>query len=593
MSFRGFGFALLCALPACSEPAPARIYNTCESDKECRGRTRCDEDPEICTRCDEELAMCVNDLARTPYQVRILVSRLPRGEGLVDRFAFPPFQLEGSDRNHALNVPPGMRVFGKVSGEVDEGNVKPINAEFAFTPRVDATENQRIEAFVTESRGYAEPDQINLVADLAAATVYDVRVIPLGRASALSPPQYLQLDTSVEDVPLLNIDNSGLKTLRGVLTNEAGQLQAGKDVRLIEPLSADVLSVTRTVANDGSFELRAPASVLDSRDYRLQISLDPDNPWQTTIELDPTRLDPAKEVAITIPAVPERVTFKGRVEKGAADIAAELTFISEFKPPSETAGDLHDRDWCRSSVPEDTRPSIDRCQTSVRTVTDAAGRFSVALLPGDYTLHVSPGNDSSSSRGARSALFETVVIETQPKNAPQQGQVFKVSNAARYLAFVRNERGEPLRGVVVRAVALRKIGELGIVAAINRSTESVTAEDGSFELELDVGYYDLVARAGDGFPWVYVTNLQISEKDALTPVEVTGFVIPAPLVLEGTVRNAGQVARNAAIDAYAEVPSLTGGKRLVLLARTTSDERGDYMLTLPPEIVTPSPADSD
>lgn len=572
-------FTAILSLPACSEPAPARIYNTCRSDADCYKDAR----------CDPEYRMCVSALATVPYQLRILVSRLPGGEeGQVDRFAFDPLEIVGT-RQLDLDVPLGVRVRGKVRGEVTMDSMEPINAEFAFTPLGDDTENQRVESVVTESHGYTPASEDNLIADLAANTMYAVRIIPLGSVSALFPPLYLQLDTSSNTE--LPIDYADLEPLSGVLTDEAGHEQEGKNVRLIrkwpettpdDKRATEVLSVTDTVAADGSFSLQVPADVLKARGYVLQVNLEPDDPWQTTIELDPTRVDAAKGTAIIIPVVPDRVAFEGKIEKGTTPIAAELTFVSDFEVP-KTAGDLHDRDWCRSSVPADTRPEPEKCQTTVRTATNTEGEFSVELLPGDYKLYVSPGNDPSSSPRRAQISVEDVVIETQPDGRAQQGQVFKVADNNSYRGSVRNQGGEPLAGVVVRAVALQKVGVLGRLAALNRSAEIATDENGRFELGLDVGYYDLVARAGDGFPWVYVTNLVISKDD-----DVPGFVIPAPIVVEGTVRNAGDEAANAAIDAYGEVPSLTGGKRLVLLGRTTSDSEGYYRLTLPPEISRPS-----
>jgi hypothetical protein len=588
MSCRKAAIAMLTVQLACSEPAPARIYNTCNSNKECYGGSQCDQEhPELCAVCDPTLGMCVHEMPVAPYPVRILVSRLPRGKNLVDRFAFPPEELRAGV--HDLRVPQGKRILGKVLGQLGaqtDAPVGPINAEVAFTPRVDETENQRVEAFVTESSRYMDQSDNNLVADLAVDTIYDVRIIPLGRASEFSPPRSLLLDTAVQD-PSLSVDSSGLSTLRGVLTDEAGrQVESGTSVRLIDQGSREVVSVTGSVSNEGSFALRALTSVFDSRQYILQINLDRQKPWQTTIELDPTRINPAEEVTVTIPVVPKRVPFKGRIARGDTGVAAELTFTSSFPRPQNTAGDLHDRDWCGTSVPEDNRPKIKACKTTVRTVTDAAGRFAVDLLPGDYTLHVSPGNDPSGPDGAKAALFEKVVIETQPDGGPQQGQDFAVQDNTRYSAYVRNQRGEPLAGVLVRAVALRRVVDLTKVAAINRSAESVTDENGRFELGLDEGYYDLVARAGDGFPWVYVTNLKITASS--DNIDVNGFVIPAPVVLQGTVRNAGIEAGNVAIDAYGEVPSIGGKKRLVLLGTAISENEpgrvGHYTLTLPPEI---------
>jgi hypothetical protein len=177
------------------------------------------------------------------------------------------------------------------------------------------------------------------------------------------------------------------------------------------------------------------------------------------------------------------------------------------------------------------------------------------------------------------------VIETQTGGGPQQGQGYTLVTGARYRGPVRTSDGLAVKNVLVRASALGVNGVLGEVAGFNRSSESITDDNGRFLLPVDIGYYDISARPSfaSGFPWVYVPNLAVQVTD--TDLDDAGFDLPAPLVIAGRITRDGQAVASATLDAYALVKDLSGGKRAVPIGQTLTDEAGHYTLLLAPRIL--------
>jgi len=558
---------LLMAFASCKESAPKVVRNHCSTDGECSGASR----------CDEGRALCVADEVETPYLIALQVANKSPTNGKVRRHTFEPFMLTKSDTSADFTIPVGVTASGFVGALGMDGNRVAVRAELTFMPMSDH-EGAPVAPVVATCRDSLDAmDGTNLRVTLATNTRYEVTAIPLGDGSTRLPPAYFSFDT--KESARFDFVFPEVEPFRGFVLDEMGTALEDLWVRVVHSKTRTVLSSIGIVGKDGKLELFVNPSVLGGDDYHFEVSLDPARAWDSVIEVDPSRVDAEKDNTLVLPVVPRFVRFRGIVEK-SADVrlsSADLTFVSDFPIPN-VPGEVGNRDFCRSTIPGDVRPPF-RCRSVRRGTTGDNGRFEVALLPGDYRVFLSPATDGENVNRA-TTLAGTAVIETQAADGPQRGQVYMLETGLRYQGMVRAPDGSPVENVLVRAVALGVVGYLDEVAAYNRPSETVTDEDGRFNLAVDVGLYDLVARPAvtSGYPWVYVANRVVNVKDG--PLEVASL-LPIPVLLAGTLKEDGQVAAGASVDAFALVPG-EGGRRAVPIARTTTDEQGRYTLLLSP-----------
>jgi hypothetical protein len=553
----------------CGKAPETPVVNACVSDLDCAAELS----------CDGERGLCVRARAEVPYTVVLQVTR-GRGEpSALSRHTFKAFELIESRSDLDLALPSGASVRGFVRGP----DSAPVLAQLAFLP-VPESVGYPTSPLVYETSNRGNAGQDNLSAVLAPGQRYDVRILPLGPDSARYPPVQRSMDVGGDEGRFEHV-YAELEAFRGILIDATATPQVARRLRLIDALSGQVLSSTARTDGSGGFELHAQPGSFDAESpHAFEVSLDADAPFQTVIRIPATRVDRENDNALRMPLVPGLVEFRGRVEE-SPDVrlsGTELIFRSSFALPTVT-GDVRDRNWCRSRIPGDL-PTPFTCLATVRANTDSEGRFSALLLPGDYYVFVSPGGNRDNVNRATTNRA-VAVIETQTGGGPQQGQGYTLVTGARYRGPVRTSDGLAVKNVLVRASALGVNGVLGEVAGFNRSSESITDDNGRFLLPVDIGYYDISARPSfaSGFPWVYVPNLAVQVTD--TDLDDAGFDLPAPLVIAGRITRDGQAVASATLDAYALVKDLSGGKRAVPIGQTLTDEAGHYTLLLAPRIL--------
>ncbi len=570
-----FVLAGVLAGAACGENKPAPLRNYCADDRDCAADAR----------CKREVSHCFALKTSTPYSLVLQATTQTASAGEVARHTFPVFELGASDNDHDLTIPIGLSLQGTV-GVDNEGDTRAVKSQLLFKPNSEP--GLPVAAITASSRARLDEQGQNFSVTLTPNTMYRVTVYPLGQDSTRYPPLVTELDSSklAADSPVTFMySGAGLETFRGFLIDEKGVPLTGHWVRIIDLETRDVVSSIGVVGELGELKLSVNPNVLANKAYIFEIDLDDQNAWATVIEADHTHIDPAKDNTITIPVIPNYVRFQGTVDKSSeiANLSStDLTFVSEFPVPN-VPGEVGGRDFCRATLPSDTKSPF-RCHSTRQGTTDDEGRFNVALLPGDYRVFLSPNRDSQNVDRATTQAT-TAVIETQPGDAPQQGQLYMLATGSRYRGAVRAKDGEPLDNVLVRAVALGLPGYLGEVATYNRTSEAVSGREGAFELPVDVGYYDLVARpaASIGFPWMYVPNQAIGVQKET--INVAGFVLPTPLLLAGTLaREGGKPQGSASVDAYALVQGFDGGRRAVLIGQTLTDAEGHYSLLLTSQV---------
>ena len=596
MRARLLALAVLCG--ACNPSSSAPGSNRCASDDDCPAGSS----------CHDSLQICAAERPSDPYRVMLQVSDLGGKAGGLTQFTLAAREITGSSDDNTLEVPTGTRVQGLVSARVD-GKVRPVIAQLSFVPRLGQSE-QLVSPIVANSLPVAEGNA-NFSIILAPDRLYDVTIFPLGADSALFPP--VRATFASEPSKKFNFQYGDLTVLEGQLEDEGHALQAGKwlRVRAGEPLVSgpgetfardQVVSSLAITGEDGAFSLRVLPGVLGMRAFVVEVSLTPEAPWGTTIELQADRVAAMSKGKLVIPVVPAQVDLRESVETepppddptgGKRLPNADITFVSTFPVP-EGEGAVNDRDWCKAKTLGDMlSPFV--CKSQVTTVAGVTGEYRADLFPGDYQVYISPNRDDREGR-ARITTASVASVETQPGGQPQSGQVRQLPLALPGDGAVLDGQDRAIANAVVNMLPLKvsvppdaqgsdagSVDPQGSVGLFNRSSADVTGEDGEFAFPVDRGVFDFVVRPPDesGYAWFIKPNRKVTEG-----FRTRAFRLPAPVVMTGVVTSAGSALSSARVDAYTFVrdPATASQERAILIATTTSDEQGRYTLRLPPSV---------
>jgi hypothetical protein len=231
--------------------------------------------------------------------------------------------------------------------------------------------------------------------------------------------------------------------------------------------------------------------------------------------------------------------------------------------------------------------------------TDAAGRYTTKLFPGEYRIVVVPegaSDDGSAVAGANPARQWALTKQEQIIGSDVMQVVDLTVERTRSIEGVASAgaAGVPAQGATLEAAPFMdsSAGVLGNVISppISPARASVPVDDtnGKFTLVIDPGLYDLSLKpaAASNFAW------WILPKVSVAPASMPGLgrVDPQllyPVPLEGTITvtmqdktspPTTQPLRNATVQAYARSPR--GSVIQVGIART--DDMGRYRVALPP-----------
>ena len=229
--------------------------------------------------------------------------------------------------------------------------------------------------------------------------------------------------------------------------------------------------------------------------------------------------------------------------------------------------------------------------------TSAAGEFKVNALgskaEGSFELNVVPPRGS---RGAYSQRKVTVKLTKSPGAqvvATLSPATITLDDRLIARGLVSRPDGKPAAGVFVRATlqveartSLEDVKELPVEPA-----ESITAEDGSFELPLDPGIWRFEYLPGGQLPISSrLVTIKAAVDDTTGIKSLTQTLTPVQLsfgrTVSGTITSGAVLGVAAEVVPYSQlrffrVTTVEGRPASILLGSTIADERGRYEVVLP------------
>jgi len=564
----GASLTILCAVISGCNFGSAEVLtpvNVCGGDSDCEQGV-----------CDQ--GICIDDSAS---EVAIVVEVL-RGSSDTDTqratpasWAFVPESFSGaSERDYTL--PLARQVVGVVRWQ---GTRVPTSLR--FTRRMDEPVSA-LSAVPVEVDTLREPSEGDGPADVDFSTVlvsgesYDVVIVPSSdvietadqAAAAIRslPPIYrsIELDDVIDGTPFrfdVNFPEAldeecaanqlfGCTLIGTVLSSdgESETPEVGLQVRAIEKDSGLVVSSIGETGPLGDFAIRVSD---DAAPYTIRVSSSVGSAPFPSVSVDPD-LAFISDRRITVPRV-DGVQFTGAVrgEEGEAVQGATVRFSS-------------------NDVFEGAEAGLEGT-FSASTTTSDDGTFSVELLPGQYTVTVTPPEDAENAWAPLSA--ETLVVEelaTELEDLVLPSQIALFGSCTTFT-------GDPAGGVTVLARARGDMGEL------QRSQETASSQEGEFRLSIDAGRYDMLVKVADttGFPWLVEPELVMSAERGDI---MRDYTLPPPIVVRGTLQAAGgTIVAGAQIRAY--VFESDGDEvRPIQVAETVSADDGSYRLLISPTL---------
>ncbi len=542
------------------------IDNGCASDADCPvgacSDNICVDDSGASIDVTIEVLRGDSDLQRMTPASWAIASASFSGSGDYD-VALPAIrEVRGTVRWDGLRVPAAVRFVRRMGGAI--ASLVPVPVD--------------VDTFRDASGGEAaQGDDFSAV--LVAGEIYDVIVSPsndmvtadVGTAPAVRslPPLYLELRVEDDDptTPLrfdvvfpsgLSDDctpnvNSGCTLAMALfsLDKESVLPEPGLQIRAIDRQTGRVVSSIGETDENGRVAIRIGEF---ASDYLIRVTSGVGRDPFPAVSVDPKLVfanDPDNK-RIFIPRL-NRVQYTGRVRDsdGSAVPGATVRFLSTGIFGGAQLG-------LEGSF-------------SASATTDEEGRFGAELLPGFYSVTVTPPEDVENSWGVLSAeaLVGEEITATESLVVPPQVGL---------RGWVTTFRDETAIGVTVlaRARAARE------ATATHRSQEAVSNDLGAFAMSVDVGLYDINVKPSSetGFAWLVEPELVMDPGSAES---IRGYRLQPPIPVQGVLRtHDGEVVPNALVRAYVLTGTEGSTTRPIQVAETLSGDDGSYRLLIAP-----------
>ncbi len=541
------------------------VDNRCGSDADCQAGM-----------CDGSI--CIDDSgASVDLAIEVVRSTSEAQRVIPTSWAFDSERFSGSSVRDLI-LPATREVRGTVRWEG-----LPVPATVRFVRRmaspVELLQPVPVEvATLREPAGGPEPDGYDFKAVLVAGETYDVVVSPTSdivvspadtSAPAIRslPPLYLQASIDGGDpTEAFRFDVSFPSDLERECTDQRrtactlsaevasfdGELdvaEAGLQVRAVDESTGRVVSSIGETDSFGRFSIRVGD---ETPDYLIRVTSLAGGEAFPAVSIDPNVAFANDNELIRIPRL-NPVQFTGRVRDGAGTAVpgATVRFLS-------------------NSVFDDNQLGL-RGSFSGSATTNEDGSFGLGLLPGFYSVTVTPPDDSESGWGVLSAeaLVGEEITAAEALIVPSKVELF---------GWVRTFKGEAAAGVPVHARA-RLDGDL---ASAHRSQEAVSNTLGRFTMRMDLGLYDIHVKISSksGYAWLVEPAFAMDEDIART------YRLDPPIPIEGLLQASdGTAVPNALIRAYVLTNDGATSRR-IQVAESVSDAEGNYRL-----LIAPAPGD--
>lgn len=559
----------LVALFGCDfgSPTELTIDNSCTDDASC-AKGMCDR------------AICVDDSgASVEVAIEVLRGASEVQSAVPASWAFAPELASGSNTRD-LVLPPAREVRGTVRWN---GSRVPATLRFArrmVGPVASLTPTAVEVDTLREAAGGDLPDGYDFRTVLVMGETYDVSVMPSSdmvispveaEAPAVRslPPMYLALSiddgnpaeplrfdvafpTDLTSVCAGNLD-VGCTLEAEVLSvdGEEERAEAGLQVRAIDMQTQRVVSSIGETDENGKFAIRIGAS---ASTYLIRVTSSAGRAPFPSVSIDPALAfanDPDPKRIYIPRLIPVRFTGRVRDDNEVAVPGATVRFLSTGIFGGSQLG-------LEGSF-------------SGSASTDEEGRFGADLLPGFYTISVTPPSDVENAWGVLSAeaLVGEDITATEALIVPPQIGL---------RGWVTTFHDESATGVTILASA-RSGSDWGA-----RSQETVSNSIGAFAMTVDAGLYDMHVKVSSetGFAWLVEPEVPMTAE--LGDV-VRGYRLDPPIPLSGVLRSSdGETVPNALVRAYLFIDTGAGTTRPLQVAETVSDEGGRYRLLIAPHL---------
>ena len=546
------------------------ISNSCGGDASCSQGV-----------CDDNI--CIDDSGAS-VDVAIEVLRGSSDPQVVtsSSWAFAPEPVSGRSSRDLL-LPATRQVLGTVRWD---GARVPATLRFVRRMRdaVAPLASVPIEVdTLPEASGGDGSEDFDFSTTLVAGETYDVVVLPSSDtvmapaqepAPAIRslPPLYLviSIDDGDPSAPFLfditfpadlryeceGINGIGC-TLKAQVLSTDGQVElpeAGLQVRAIDTTTGRVVSSIAETDQTGHFMIRISDTAAD---YLIRVTSSVESDSFPAVSVDPEeefKDDPPEKRILIDRLARIQATGEVRDKIDRAVPGAAVRFLS-------------------TAIFEGSQPGLVG-SFSASATTNEDGGFGVELLPGIYSITVTPPEDSDNSWGILSAdaevgeeltTIETLVI---PSQLGLEGTVATFSD-------------EPAAGATVLARARPGADP----SAMQRSQEVVSDARGKFAMSVDPGLFDMQVKvpAESGFSWFVEPDLLMSIDQGDLRKE---YLLEPPIAVYGVIRTSeGEPLPNALVRGYLFNSSDGGPARPLQIAEAVSGEDGSYRLLIAPRLV--------
>lgn len=523
-----------------------RVTNHCAGDVDCAAGAH----------CDATMAMCVQQPA-LPYDLWLEVALPTDPSGT----AATPVDL-GPYRSFLGSIPLVVPRQVGVRGTVRLADMPsvPVTAQITFTP----TATTPIGARSVSTRTTASMGDLDFSTSVPSRGTYDALVEPLGEFRATLPPYRFSLDVGASDAALPIPLSAGVH-IEGDLVDPSGAALVGFEVLAVDRASGALLSSVATTATDAAIPGHFVIALADTT-TPFDLVIRPTAARQAvglvpTYHVRPEVLLPDSHghVTVLVPNGLPAVHWAGTVEypesRGVRPVAGAVVQLHSDDVADSTTGVVG---------------SLDLTLT-----TDANGLYDGSVLPGTYTISITPSADEELG-----VLHEVRDLHPTAGTTEILGHVFQLPLRTVLGGTVQSPDGDLMRDAHIRATPLG-VPLAGLtdpdVARLARPSTALSGPLGDFRLELDVGVFDFVVEPpdGSGFAWTVVLDYGIGGSTA-TLADV--MQVDAPVVVEADLTWLdGGVVTGAEVRAFA----ITATGRAIMVGRTTCDAHGHARMLVP------------